>query len=1545
MAISDAFVIGEDWISEHYFTTDARNESFHAHVMARRKEWDDTEAATARSRFTERRADLERRLGALVEEGATGQGEVGPLYADLLNVLGYSTGEFTLTSDGPVTRVASRGLTGAAPLAILLAKPVGVVEDVLAKDADSLLEPIEHDDGTVITSVARQMSALFVGDDAPTFALVLAGRWCVVAEQERWPEGRYLAIDLQLVAERNDAKRGGEIDRALTCLEAQSLGPDADGSVWWSAVLDESVKHTVGVSADLRDGVRRSVEIIANEVVIRRRAKGLSPLLADQAQPLAVQSLRYLYRILFLLYAEASPELGVLSAGASEYDAGYGLDRLRELTLVDLHQQGSREGTHLYESLHRLSRLVDKGHQPPQETSHAGAEGLRFDPLRADLFRPQATDLIDEVCLGNEAVQRVLRHLLLSKERTGRERGFISYVELGINQLGAVYEGLMSYTGFFATDDLYEVAKDGDPAKGSWVVPVTRSDHLDRKDFVSEVDPDTGESRAVRHSKGAFVFRLAGRERQQSASYYTPEVLTRFTVQQALEELLDQDDARTSADEILALTVCEPALGSGAFALEAVDQLAREYLTRRQEELDQRIDPDDYPRQLQRVKAHIALHQAYGVDLNATAVELAEVSLWLDTMVEGLQAPWFGLRLRRGNSLVGARHAVYPAADVRAKAWLTSTPRDIPLADLSDEMESGGVGNAVAASVHHFLLPAQGWGSAVEVPKSVRDLAVDEVQALKSWRSSMRRKPTKQQVDLLLGLTQRAEQLWQISMRRLRIAEQESSRSLDLWGRAETPESHSVTREQIESSLADEDGAYRRLRRVMDAWCALWFWPLTETDISPPTFGEWLDALTLLLGKDTRNKKRGWMDTFQELTEWDQLGEAEEQDRIYSGAATVNEVLERHPWLHVCERVAEQQGFFHWELDFATVFATDGFDLQLGNPPWVRPAADVDALLAESDPWWQLALTPSESDRAATMEATLRRPGALELVLDGTADVIALREFTGDRVNYPHLEGLQPDLYKCFMTQVWAHSSVIGRSGLIHPETHFTEARAGGLRRATYPRLRRHWQFYNELILFEIDDKRSFGVHVYGAIQEVVAFLQSSVLYHPETVERSLVHDGSGAEPGFKFNGRWDLRPHSSRIQKVDEQALAVWRDVLESAGSPLLCTPMVYSVNSTASRALEHLSAAERIGGLSLEFSAGWHENSARKAGRFSKRWGTAAWSETIFQGPNFHIDNPFFKTPNITMKHNQDWSSVDLETLESDALPVTSYKPAGSTAEYDARYTHWGEEGEIAARDHYRVAWRAMAANTGERTLIPALIPPGAAHIHGIFSAGLRTRPGASLAMVCGVMSSLLSDFMVRSAPKATVYGSVVARLPTVPDNHSLAPDLILRTLQLNSLTDAYSDLWSDCWDDAWLDDEPILTRHARSSLTSAWTDAIPLRTAVDRRNAQVEIDALVALMLDVPVDDLCTIYRTQFAVLHGYDQRDYTYDANGRLVPNSVLAVWRKRRESITEQERTAVHPGSGVAYTYELPFGILDREADMRTAYTEFQRRLALMEESS
>ena len=1556
MATSDALIVGEDWISEHYFTTDAKSESFQAKVTERRRAWDEDAKAvredgdsesridTVRSRFLAARGSLGADLATLLADVPdVADAKLTDLYARLRTVLGYNTGEYTLKQVGPLIRVTTPDLNEAAPLVIVEARAAATVEDLIAKDDRTLLSPYEADETTTYTSVARLLSALYVADNGPEFALALAGRWLLVTERARWAEGRYLAVDLQLVCDRNDSKSGGEIDRALTCVSAESLAPDAEGGIWWHGVLEDSVKHTVGVSQDLREGVRLSIEIIANEVVQRRKAQGLDPLPQEQAQPLARQALRYLYRILFLLYAEASPELEVLPVGAEEYDQGYGLDRLRDLTLVELTGPRAMSGTHLYDSLNRLFSLVDKGHEPP-EAGEGEQEGLVFNSLRADLFLPKATELIDETGLGNTALQRILRHLLLSKEARGKDRGFISYAELGINQLGAVYEGLMSYTGFFAEEDLYEVAKGGDASKGSWVVPVERADDILQDDFVRLEDEVTGEKKAVIHRRGTFVFRLAGRERQQSASYYTPEVLTRFTVSQALAELLDQDGPTTTAEEILGLTVCEPALGSGAFAIEAVRQLAGEYLRRRQRELRTQIDPDKYAAELQRVKASIALHQVYGVDLNATAVELAEISLWLDTMVSGLQAPWFGLRLRRGNSLIGARRAVYTRAQVNDKSWLKSTPTDVPMTGMVEEMTNETTARQTDGRIHHFLLPASGWGSAVEAREAV-NLAPETAAVLKKWRSAITGKPTARQLNALVELAERVEVLWQLTLRRLQIAEAEARRDIPLWGREDPGHTQAVTREDIEKSLSKRDGAYQRLRRAMDAWAALWFWPLTDIGGAvAPTADQWIEACQQLLGVEPKvQKKNQGMTPLDKAGNWEDLNNAEELDLYFNKVVKVDEVLESHPWLKVCETVAEQQGFFHWELDFATVFARGGFDLQLGNPPWVRPQVDIDALLAEGDPWWQLALKPSEAARDTKRAMTLDLPGIRSLVSNAATDVAAITEYLGSNQAYPLLAGLQPDLYRCFMEKTWSHTSTRGITALIHSETHFTDEKAGLLRENTYPRLRRHWQFINELQLYEIAHQQRYGVHIYGSPAEKIQFLTASSLYHPDTVERSLKHDGSGDEPGLKdLDGNWDLRPHRARIIHATGETLQTWHAIMEDSSVPIRQTRMVYTVNVAVAGVLTTLARQPRTGSLGLEFSAGWHEKADRQKGYFESKWGAPqSWESVILQGPHLYVGTPMYKSVNPTMKSKGDWSATDFEALPVDAIPITAYKPTGSRVKYDADYGHWGSS---LVRSHYRIAWRAMAANVGERTLIPALIPPGAAHVDGIFSAGFSTEDYETLTAAAGVLSSLLADFTVRSAPTAHIRVSTIIRLP-MPVNHPLRSALVLRTLRLNCVTNAYADLWREVCKDVFADDQWAggrvrANRMNLGAVTSEWTSGIPMRISEDRRQALVEIDALVALMLGVTVDQLCTIYRTQFAVLYGYDHNSYVYDSNGRLVPNEVLSVWRKKGDKMSGAERTATNR-AGRTYIYELPFRLLDREADMRTAYAEFERRLAAL----
>ena len=345
MAVSDAFVVGEDWISEHYFTTDAKS----AVVPGQGARAPQGSGTTARSSTA--RAASPRPAATSSGPSPTLVGRRGdrprPHAYDLddrpaSTVLGYRTGEFVLKTEGPLTWVSTPGLTADAPLVICRRLPADRVDDALAKDADTLLEPVD-DRGRHghHKSAARMLSALFVPGRRPALRAASSpagGQWS--PSRSVGPRAATSPSTSSSSPSATTPRRGGEVDRALTCLERRlprRRTPTA--TIWWSRGRSRSRSSTP--SASRRTSARacgsrsRSSPTRSSR---RRAAQGLAPLPPEQAQPLAMQSLRYLYRILFLLYAEASPELGVLPTGASEYEQGYSLDRLRELTLVELHR-------------------------------------------------------------------------------------------------------------------------------------------------------------------------------------------------------------------------------------------------------------------------------------------------------------------------------------------------------------------------------------------------------------------------------------------------------------------------------------------------------------------------------------------------------------------------------------------------------------------------------------------------------------------------------------------------------------------------------------------------------------------------------------------------------------------------------------------------------------------------------------------------------------------------------------------------------------------------------------------------------------------------------------------------------------------------------------------------------------------------------------------------------------------------------------------------------------------------------------------------------
>ncbi|KUH35371.1 DNA methyltransferase, partial [Streptomyces kanasensis] len=1216
----------------------------------------------------------------------------------------------------------------------------GFAEDLDATRGDGpanlLPAPVRVSSSKTLTTVRELASWVLNAENAPRYALLLFGGVLILADRHSFSRGRYLAVNLDTALPRKAAKgaKANEIDLIAAIFAASSLRPGEDGSDDEIAKLvAESRDHSVGVTAELRVGLQKSVQLIANEVLERAREEfGVRPedlpdWLPDTLKEpdalrhlLTEESLRYLYRILFLLYAEARPELDILPVKSEAYATGYSIGRLRELVVQEKLGSASRDRFHFHESLALLFEKVFTGHpvantvtdrrapieEAPELVEDDGLEGVRIEALRSRLFDPESIKLVGQCIpyphptrpdgspapakpldlrLRNKVLHQVLRHLTLVEGRGKGRGGFISYANLSINHLGAVYEGLMSYIGFIATEPMYEVAKGGNPEGGSWLITTDQvrsglySDAPGDSVFVKEdgINPETGVPDSVVHPVGSYVYRLAGRDRQTSASYYTPESLTQATVEQTLRFRLDDEgrvDPRepeksdVTAAEVLRWRVCEPALGSGAFLNEAVNQLAELYLKLAQHERGEQIDPEEYPRELQKVKAYIALHNAYGVDLNKTAVELAEISLWLNTMYPGMRAPWYGLHLHRGNSLIGAARKVYPGQFLDKGGWLKASDQQAPKAvPLTEKL----CGTGVHRPVHQFLLPALGWGSvgdSVSVRKATGKSVVagavadwlepELIEAMKKWRSGIRRAPkgekktsvasvkapTSQatvlareersgqgaldlgleiweqsgfdfsaaateapapvkraapvrrgtgaddgsfgQTGRLRALAERVEYLWGLVKLRLELSEQEISRDIPVWGAEGRAERSApvMDREAVLDALQMEGSPYWRLKQVMDAWCALWFWPLEEVSLLDGTAPDYFNGAQDLkkLSKGARDRKVALRD----LDDWIEFAESvlgrvdvepgkdtgslfeipkvnglegldkfeaalDEKMTEISGWVDFGNLGDLFPWHGTAVRIAKDRGFFHWELDFAHVFAGGGFDLMVGNPPWVQPEWKELGVLAEFEPWFELAEKPSDDEIRRRKSTALQKFETRSIFLSELANSAALSGFLTSPDRYPELTGTQPDLYRAFMLLAWHATGSRGTSGLIHPSTHLTGTREGSLRQAAYRHLRLHADFSNELYLFAkpVMNDTHFSVNIYGRAGRV-GFYHLTWLFHPSVLSNSIRHDGVGDFPGIKRLEKetdkytWDVRPHASRINYVDLDVLENWNRI-----------------------------------------------------------------------------------------------------------------------------------------------------------------------------------------------------------------------------------------------------------------------------------------------------------------------------------------------------------------------------------------------------------------
>ena len=380
----------------------------------------------------------------------------------------------------------------------------------------------------------------------------------------------------------------------------------------WTKLAEEQGTRALG---DLRGGVERALQILGEGFTGHPRNTALRDALRTGQVSLAEfhgQLLRMVYRLIFLFVAEdrtidGQPLLhprddsDAARTARECFAAHYSTARLRDMAG---NIKGSRHGD-LWRQFQILIGALSG------DTAGASVrEYLALPALGSFLWAPGSSAALNDAELTNYDFLEAIRNLAFTRQ--GKVLRPVDYKNLGAEELGGVYESLLALTP--------QISADG----------------------------------------ARFIFsEFAGNERKTSGSYYTPDSLVQCLLDSALDPVVEEaikGKTGTEAEKaILALKVCDPAVGSGHFLVGAAHRLAR-HLARVRALMQGESEPS--PLLYQHALRDVIGLCLYGVDINPMAAELCRVSLWLEALEPGKPLSFLDHHIRVGNSLLGTTPAL-----------------------------------------------------------------------------------------------------------------------------------------------------------------------------------------------------------------------------------------------------------------------------------------------------------------------------------------------------------------------------------------------------------------------------------------------------------------------------------------------------------------------------------------------------------------------------------------------------------------------------------------------------------------------------------------------------------------------------------------------------------------------------------------------------------------------------------------------------------------------------------------------------------------------